>query len=220
VSIAVVIPVLDRPQSAARVFASVEAATTVAHRVVFACSPSDEKEITACRATGADVFVADWEPHRGDWAKKINHVYRNSDEDWVFLAADDLRFRAGWDVAAIQTHVETEARVIGTNDLANPRVIRGEHSTHTLVHRSYADALGTIDGPGEIVSEAYDHQFCDDELVLTAKRREEWAFSHGSVVEHLHPYFRKGAMDATYRKATRATREDSRLFAMRRTRIA
>lgn len=219
VSIAIVIPVLGRPQRAAAVFASVEQATTVEHRVAFVCSPFDWNEHAACAATGADVFVVEWEPDRADWAKKINHVYRRTDEDWVFLAADDLRFHKGWDVAALQAHVETDARVIGTNDLANPRVIRGEHSTHTLVHRSYADALGTIDGPGEIVSEAYDHQFCDDELVLTAKRREEWAFASASVVEHLHPYFRKGKMDETYKKATRATREDSRVFADRKRRI-
>lgn len=220
-SIVVVIPVLDRPRRPRKLYENVLAATKTEHRLVFACSLGDEAEILACQGTGADVFVTHWHADRADWAKKINHVYRYlSDEDWIFLGADDLRFEQGWDVAALQTHVETGARVIGTNDLANPRVTAGQHSTHTLVHRSYADQHGTIDGPGEIVSEAYDHQFCDDELVMTAKRRGEWAFSKGARVEHQHPYFKTARMDATYKKALRATREDSRTFAERRRRIA
>lgn len=216
----IVIPVLGRPKRAAAVYESASA-TTVPHEITFACSPGDKRQIEACDATGAWVFVSDWRPDRADWARKINAVYRDhSDAPWLLLGADDLTFHPGWAEAALEVGERTGAGVVGTNDLSNPRVIAGRHSTHPLVRRSYADDLGTIDGPGQVVAEVYDHQFADDELVATAQRRHKWAFARGAHVEHLHPYFGKGAMDATYRKALRATRADQQLFSERRRLIA
>lgn len=213
----VIIPVLRRPHRAAEVFASLEAATgDVSWRAVFACTTGDHAEIRACEQTGADVFVAPWDAGPGDWARKINRVYEDSDEPWMLLGADDLAFHPGWAAEAMEVGDATEAGVVGTNDLGNPRVMRGEHSTHPLVRRSYADALGTVDGPGRVVAEAYQHQFCDDELVYTAKRRGRWAFARASVVEHLHPYFAKAPWDATYRLAVGAARADSITWARRR----
>lgn len=110
----------------------------------------------------------------------------------------------------------TGAGVIGTNDLGNPRVLAGRHSTHPLVSRRYANEMGTLDGPGQVVAEVYDHQYCDDELVLTAQRRAEWAFAREAVVEHLHPFFGKAEMDATYDKAIAKTADDRATFMRRR----
>jgi hypothetical protein len=212
----IILPVLARPARARRVFESARAATDVPHRILFLCSPFDRAEWRACRKTGADVLTVEWQPGRGDWARKINHAYRGSEEPWLFLGADDLDFKRGWAGEAMAVAQETGCGVIGTNDLGNPRVLAGRHSTHPLVSRRYADELGSIDGPGEIVHEGYDHQYCDDELVLTAQRRAEWAFAAESVVEHLHPFFKKALMDATYAKATRETAADRRLFLSRR----
>lgn len=217
----IVIPVLNRPANAARVLDSVERATTVPNRVLFVCSLGDADEIAACRRLGqravADVFPL--APGPGDWARKVNYAYRGSDEPWMLLGADDLVFHDGWAEAALGLAEQTGAGVVGTNDLANPRVKRGSHSTHPLVSRRYADELGTIDGPGIVACEAYDHQYVDDEIVLTAQRRKEWAFAADSVVEHLHPYFGTADWDATYRKAVRSTRADRALFTSRRPRI-
>lgn len=211
----IILPVLARPARALQVFDSARAATDVRHRILFVCSPGDDEEIDACRRTPGDVLVVDWEAGPGDWARKINVAYRGSREPWLFLGADDLEFHRGWAGVAME-YAENGYGVIGTNDLGNPRVLQGRHSTHPLVSRRYADELGTIDGPGQVVYEGYDHQYCDDELVLTAQRRAEWAFARGAVVEHLHPFFHKAPMDATYEKALRQTSADAARFMRRR----
>lgn len=212
--ILIAIPVLARPTRAAKVVASIQAATKTAHRILFLCSLGDQREITACRETGADVDVFPLKAGPGDWAKKLNYAISGSDEPWIFLGADDLEFHRGWDRAALKVALATGAGVIGTNDLGNPRVLRGTHSTHSLLRRSYAE-LGAFDG-GPILFEGYDHQYPDDELVATAKWRGAWAFAADSEVEHLHPYFKKSPWDETYRKALKEGRRDRVLFTHRR----
>lgn len=212
----IAIPVLGRPRRAGFVYESAVEATDVEHTVRFLVSPGDRQQRAACIATGADVVDVPWKPGPGDWARKINYAYRESDEPWIFLGADDLCFCDGWASAALAVGEETGAGVVGTNDLGNPRVRAGQHSTHPLVRRAYADAEGTVDGPGAILCEEYDHQFSDDELVGTAKSRGQWAFARGSEVEHLHPYFGKAKMDETYEKALRGTLSDRALFDQRR----
>jgi len=100
--------------------------------------------------------------------------------------------------------------------------MRGRHATHPLVRRSYVEEHGTIDEPGKVLHEGYDHQWVDNELVETAKARGAWAFAKNSHVEHLHPFWpdgkggKKGEMDATYEKALSSPRKDMALFRSRR----
>src|SRR5579859_4438844 len=118
----VLVPVLNRPANAARVANSLRDSTTAAE-LLFVCSPRDEAEIDACRMV-AETLVVGWEPGPGDYARKIQFGYDNTDEPLVLLAADDLRFRPGW-LEAVLAAAEYDAGVIGTNDLANPSVLRG-----------------------------------------------------------------------------------------------
>jgi hypothetical protein len=111
--------------------------------------------------------------------------------------------------------VRTGARVIGTSDM-NPRADEaGIYSPHPAIHRSYADEEGTVDGPGQIMCEAYDHNYPDRELAATAISRGEWAFCKRAVLEHLHPAFSKTKPDATYRLGMRQFGRDGRLFRQR-----
>jgi len=220
--VAVLVPVLDRPQNAQPLADSLAAATTVAYRLVFVCSPGDRAEIAACRDTGADVLVAGWEPGRGDFARKINHAYRLTGEPYLFQAADDVSFHPLWDVealAAITAGSGDGFGVCGTNDQANPLVRQGRHSTHSLIARWYVDECGaSADGPGSVFSEAYWHQYVDNELVGLARLRGCFTFAARSVVAHRHPVWRTADDDATYRKGKLHVREDARLFAQRRQR--
>lgn len=211
--IVVVIPVLDRPANASKVIQSLRDSGADA-RPVFMCSPGDSREMAACEATGADVIVVDWEPGGGDWAMKINEGYRRSSEPYILLGADDLRFHPDWDSIALR-FMRPGIGVVGTNDLGNGVVMRGKHSTHPLVSRAYADEYGTIDQPGLILHEQYLHQWVDNELVQTAMSRKAWAFARNSHVEHLHPFWHKGALDATYKKALSTANEDRRIFLQR-----
>lgn len=212
-------PVLSRPQNAAPAYASYQAASQVPGRFVFVCSPDDRATIDACMATGADVAIADWLPGPGDFARKVNHAYRETVEPWLFQAADDVRFQPGWDTAALACAEATGAFVVGTQDDGNPSVKAGLHSTHTLIARSYCDFPGaSLDGLGTVFSEAYDHQWTDVELVELAKARGVWAFAHGSHVLHDHPLWvgRERLAEPTYRKGAARAREDQRLWLRRR----
>lgn len=219
--IAILVPVLGRPQRAAEVFESALVASAEPHRMIFLCSPGDHDEINACYETDAQVEVVDWEAGRGDWARKINYGLTLTDEPYVLLGADDLLFHDGWDIAALRV-AEKGFGVIGTNDLGNATVMRGEHSTHPLCARAYAETWGTVDEPEKLLHEGYQHQWVDTELVQTAKVRGQWAFAADSIVEHLHPLWpdgkggHKGVMDDTYRKALSTPREDHRLYSQRK----
>ena len=214
--IAVLIPVLNRPGSAQRVADSLAAASPNV-RLVFIVSPGDHEQLKACYRTDADIIETTWEPGHGDFARKINLAFTLTTEPFVFQAADDVDFTAGWDDEALRVAEDTGAGVIGTNDQANPLVKAGKHSTHSLIRRSYVDMYGgTIDGPGLVFSEAYDHGFVDNELVELAKVRRQWAFAAKAVVRHRHWVWRTAEKDATYEKAGAQFREDSRLFAQRR----
>lgn len=206
-AIVVVVPVLNRPHAVAPLLENIAAATPEPHRVAFIPDPDDELELEAIRAAGGDVVLE----LAGGYAAKVNAAAAVTDEPYVMLAADDLRFHRGWATAALELMSDTVG-VVGTNDLGNRRVIRGDHATHSLVARWYVDELGTIDEPGRILHEGYRHNFCDDELVGTAKSRGAFAFARDAVVEHLHPNWGKGDDDETYQLGMSSWREDRRRF--------
>ncbi len=215
--IAVIVPVLGRPQNAQPLADSLAANTARSYRLVFVCSIGDEEQSVACQQTGAAVIHAPWKAGHADFAKKVNLAYRETDAPWLFQAADDIRFEPGWDRALLECHARTGALVIGTQDGGNPEVKRGRHSTHTLIARSYIDDPGaSMDGPGTVFSEAYGHQMCDLELVEVAKRRRVWAFCDEARVIHEHPFWnREVPKDDTYRKGMEASRLDRTIYARR-----
>lgn len=215
--IVVLCPVLGRPTNADKVAASL-ASVSPDTRLVFIVSPDDDEQRRACHDTYADVLEVTWDPGHGDFARKINLAFRWTDEPYIFQGADDVEFAPGWDDEALRVAEDTGAGVVGTNDQANPLVKRGKHSTHSLIRRAYVDEQGgTIDGPGLVFSEAYGHQWVDNELVELAMSRGEWAFASRSVVRHRHPIFdRSVPMDDTYRRGSETARSDALLFRQRR----
>jgi len=213
--IAVLIPVLNRPQNAQRVVSSIRQNSTMVEKIVFLCSKGDLLEVDACWLTGADVTTVPWEAGPGDWARKINWGFKRTKEPYVLLGADDLSFHPGWDVAALRIAKQSHCGLIGTNDLGNGLVMRGGHSTHPLISREYGEQ-GTIDEPDKILHEGYAHQWVDNELIDTARVRGQWAFAKDSIVEHLHPFWHKGEMDDTYRKALSTPAQDHALYLRRK----
>jgi glycosyltransferase involved in cell wall biosynthesis len=211
----ILIPVLRRPRNAQKVVDSIRRSTMSEYRILFICSPRDIPQIRACERTGAEVVLTDWNPASGDYARKINFGFSLGDSEWVFQGADDVIFHPNWDVAAIWAS-RNGKRVIGTNDLHNPSVKRGKHSTHSLIARSYVDERpATVDESDPVLWEGYDHQYVDLELIEVAKRRNEFAFAQNSIVEHFHPHWGNAASDPTYKKAFRRTVADRRLYAQR-----
>lgn len=214
--IALLVPVLGRAHQIKPLLESIQGASLSEHRVVLIFSPGDDA-IEAAEGSNAELLVATWAPDHADYAKKLKLGFRHTDDDWLFQGATDLVFHTGWDTAALTVAQRTHCQVIGTNDLGNPLVKRGIHSTHTLFSRSYIEEYGgTADDSGLIFSEAYDHQWSDSEFIETARLRRQYAFAKRSVVEHMHPHWGKGQMDDTYLKALRCTSEDQKLFMRRR----
>lgn len=213
--VCIIVPVLWRPQNVRPTMDSVAAATTLPHRLLFVASERDPEEVAELDRQGADYLVID-EP--GTWARKINLGARSSTEEWVFTGADDLLYHEGWLEAALTVARATGAKVIGTNDLGNPRVMSGDHSTHTLVHRSYIeDPGGVIDGgPGSFICEMYPHEYADDELVQTSQSRHVFAHAPDSIVEHLHYLWGKGEDDRTYMLGRKYTTKGRLIFRQRR----
>lgn len=188
---------MGRPQSVRPLIESFEASGAPG-RVLFVVHEGDTDERKSIEECGGEyVLVAD--DLRGFVPKITNEGYRHTDEPWVLLGADDVRFHAGWWEATESLRM-ADYGVIGTNDLGNPRVIAGNFSTHPMLSRDYIEKCGTVDGSG-ILHEGYRHLYADDELIATAIVRDAWAFCRESVVEHLHPCWGKSEMDETYRLA-------------------
>lgn len=217
-TIVVLVPVLDRPHRVQLLVESLAASCAPGSAwPYFLLSPGDADEEEAVSASGARYSVMEWEAGRGDYARKMNYGFTATTDEFVFLAADDLTFRPGWAEHAIARHHETGACVVGTNDLGNQRVVKGEHSTHSLVHRDYG-ACGTIDDPSKLLHEGYHHNYVDDEFVDTAKWRGTYAHAADSIVEHLHPNWGKAQNDDTYRRGNEHFNDD-RAYYIERTRL-
>lgn len=218
--VAVVVPVMRRPNNADPFMRSLRASTGLA--TVYAVAGRDDPETAAAwRAAGAEVLFGDDEQVDGtgpvavSFAERINLGYRQTLEPWLLLVGDDVRFHPGW-----LDHAEAVAgdqhHVVGTNDLGNPRVTAGEHATHLLIRRSYVDKYGASwDGPGVVCHEGYRHWYPDDEIVTAAKARGVWAMALGSMVEHLHPAWGTAPDDEVYQLGRAHADADRKVFEAR-----
>jgi glycosyltransferase involved in cell wall biosynthesis len=212
--VAILIPALGRPDTIRKVIRSIRR-TTSNGRIVFLCTEGDNLVIDkVLRDPEADCIVLP-PNERGDYAKKINLGYRETKEPLLFLGATDLWFWPRWYEYAIEK-LSDGISVVGTNDLGNPDVLAGEHSTHSLVTRDYIDQYGTIETPGEVLYEGYWHEYVDNEFIETAKSRDAFAMAMDSVVEHMHPWFGKADTDKSYRDARRRWKPGQDLFESRK----
>lgn len=205
----VIVPVLHRPQNVAPFMQTLRASTGLA-RAWFVCERSDSEQHAEVERHGGRVLRED-----GSFATKVNYAYRKikSDAPWIFITGDDVLFRPGWlDHAQFVAHTYG-GQVVGTNDLGNPRVTRGDHATHLLMAREYIDTHGGgWDGPGVVCHEGYRHWYVDDEIVNAARQRNVWQMALGSVVEHMHPIWGKAANDDIYELGQSAAESDAAKF--------
>jgi len=209
----ILIPVLGRPHRIERALADALAGTPGAH-VWFIASEFDLLTRAELERVGAAHLVLPGERAPGDYARKINLGVRETSAPLLFLGADDLHFHPGW-LDAASNRISASVSVVGTNDLGNDRVKRGEHATHSLVAREYVEQ-GSIDDPSVLLHEGYTHNFVDDEFVATARFRRTFRMALSSRVEHLHPHWRKSEMDGVYELGLSGFEADRKLFRSRR----
>jgi len=207
--IAVIVPVLGRPQHAASFMASLRASTGLAH-VYAVCQGDDPDTAAAWLDAGAEVLESG---EQTSFAAKANLGYAKTSEPWVLLVGSDVHFYPGWLDQALAAAAPGPYHVVGTNDCGNPRVIAGEHATHMLIRRAYIDQVGASwDGPGIVAHEGYRHWAVDDEIVTAAKQRGVWAMALGSKIEHMHPMWGKAEDDKIYQLGQSFAEQDLKLF--------
>lgn len=220
--LAVLVPVLNRPQNVRPLVESFLAADFVNGALIFIAEKDDREEreaIRRCMQPHRDFPISYYRHDAHTWPEKINAGVKWFPADWYLFAADDITFTPGWWEATKELRDDERVGVIGTNDSAsgagNPRVAAGDHTCHPLVRASYAQ-LGTVDNPGEVVHSGYRHWCCDDELVYTAKLRGAWAFCREAVIQHAHPYWDKSVpWDETYAKGEANNQADMALWRYR-----
>ena len=213
----VIIPALHRPQNVKPLMESLRASTGVA-RAIWVTDLNDDEEHEAIHGCGWGHNIV----HSGTFAEKVNMAYEvvidlpTPISPWILLAGDDVRFHPGWLDKALEVANRWDADVVGTNDLLNPRVMRGEHATHMLIRRSYIDEIGSSwDGPGIVCHEGYHHWYVDDEIVMAAKLRGRFQAALGSHVQHLHPMGGNVPDDEVYAKGRQYIDADKALFTRR-----
>jgi len=206
---AIIVPAM-RTTNVSRFMASARASSGLVS-VYAVAGPREDVQAELWAQAGAQVL-------RGPgltFAERMNFGYRNTDEPWIFVTGDDVRFRTGW-LDQAQAVAGDRYDVVGTNDLGNPRVMAGEHATHLLVRRRYIDQIGASwDGPKILAHEGYRHMFVDDEIVQAAKDRDVWAMAIDSQVEHLHPAWGKGESDDIYAVGQESFDSDRDIYLMR-----
>ena len=207
--LAVIVPVLWRPERVVPTIESVEAATPNA-RLVFVVSARD-------RATQAALADTDYGGRwmgaiKDHYAYKINEAAELVRMPLLFLGADDLDYRPGWFDKAV-AHMEQGAEVVGVNDLMD-RPRRRRHATHFLMTRDYAERP-LPDGSRGPLFEGYHHWYCDDELIARATADGVYAYAPDAHVEHLHYLNGKADDDDTYRRGRKHRRADRRTFTER-----
>jgi hypothetical protein len=209
----VVVPMLGRAHRVDPLVTSLRS-TTPGARLLLVLNPNDVRV-----QAEADRCGVEWIPVRygpvGDYARKINTGAWHTTEPLIFTGADDLRFHPGWFEAA-RSKLGPGVGVVGTNDLGSQRVMRGEHSTHSLITRAYMDEYGTIDEPGKILHEGYPHEYVDDELIETAKYRGAFRMALDAHVEHLHPNWGKAPSDVMYQQQQKRMWRGRPIFMKRR----
>jgi hypothetical protein len=222
--VAVIVPVLNRPQNVKPFIDSLRASTGLAN-AYFVCEEGDTEERQELAQSTLDCDETIVAPTAHTFAEKINYAVKRQKllgcYKWIFIVGDDVRFRPGWLDHALHVARVSGANVIGTNDLGNPSVTSGAHATHMLINTDYiAEQGASWDGPGIVCHEGYSHNFVDNEIVMAAKQRGTFAMALGSIVEHLHPAWGKAPPDETYLHGNREFKQDQQLFKQRATRHA
>lgn len=181
----VLVPTLGRPHKL-KPLAEEFAKTTPDHRMLFIVDPGDSESHWEALQAG-DVLVSE----RTGYSAKVNQGVKASDEEYILLAADDVKPHPNWFENAVKL-MSDKIGYVSLNDLGNRGVMRGRFATFPLIARWYAEL------DDELYHEGYRHWFCDLEASERAKQRGAFAYAPDAVMEHMHPLWNKGEMDQTY----------------------
>lgn len=151
-----------------------------------------------------------WRDHGDSWGHRLNFMYDHTDEPYLFLGADDLKWHPHWLTRAMQPMLQVDG-VVSVNDQWQ------SCGTSALVSRNYiATMSGTMDEPDVLIHPGYTHHGSETELFETAAKRGRYAYCAESVVEHLHQILGKAPDDEVYALGASRTSYNVALFQKRR----
>lgn len=141
------------------------------------------------------------------YAKRINYLYKSTQERYFFTGSNDITFTDGWLEPALQGLISKG--VVAVNDGFNP------NGTNFLIDRDYIKEFGgTFDGE-DVMWEGYRHNFCDTELLAKARVLEQTIYVADSMVLHQHHLNKKREADVVDKIATESYQADEKLFKQR-----
>lgn len=206
-SVAILVPSLNRPHRILSLLANIHDVTQADHRILFCVS---DPESSAILANGAYIDDSAADDHR--YVTRMNKLARLVDEDYIFFGSDDVLFHPNWFEAAVEAMGDTYA-LATVNDLHQPV------GTAALIKTSYLDRA-VFDSPGDAFHSGYIHNFADNEQFLTAAFHGLHVHAIDSIVEHLHPAWdRSIPWDSTYLNAQSGWDHDAALFHERMARL-
>lgn len=210
---AIFIPTYGRAHKLKQVFENIIDSTLLPIKVYFICETEDSKSVeTVLKINGAGLILNN---HKPCYAGAINSAFEHTNEKIFFVGSDDLNFHKDW-LKKAMNKMRNNKKVVGTNDLLSPRVIRGGIATHFLVDREYIQTQGGVIDQVQPVMYEYNHYCCDVEFCETAISRKVFVPCLDSIVEHMHPEAKKADIDATYIKNNSKRLEDKKTFELRR----
>lgn len=171
----------------------------------------DDESLRALNDAGVTVWMT---PEGWSMVQRLQFLYDNTTEPYVYGAQDDSSFPRGWWQPALARAVETDGVVV-LGDSHNP------NGTTALVSRRYIDTIGGAWGqPGRVLHDGYVHNYAETELFDVAAAHGRLTFLPDIVVEHRHHSYGLAANDDTYTMATAALEADRALYEQRRARWA
>lgn len=207
--IAVIVPVIRRPEAAARFMRSWRETTTGLSNVYAVSHSGDRETWLAWHQAGVHRVLRAPGPK---YSTKVNTAYLWTSEPWLLLVGDDVEFTPGWEQAALKATEEPGALVISTNDGTGRGEILSQLAVHPMFSRMYIDTVGaSLDGPGTIAHEGYHHWYVDQEWSMLARARGHLVYAPKVLIRHLHPAFGTGEMDPIYELAQEGAEADRAL---------
>lgn len=202
---AIFIPSLNRPHKIEPLLQNIKEVTPEPHEVYFMVS--DKESVNILKRKGVN-FWQDKKDTR--YVTRMNFMYRNTTEPYMFMGSDDIWFYPDWLTNALRKMHEGYSVVVG-DDMLN------SNGTMALISRRYVDEQSCcIDTPRVLFYPDYHHDFADTEQFETAQKRGVFARAMDSIVEHQHWANDKSPKDATYELSSKYSVEDYGLFQSRK----
>lgn len=200
---AILIPAM-RKQFFERIVSNIEETTPEPHRIVWMVgTDADAAELDRL----GQFYFRD---NGGTWGSRLNHMYHNTSEPYIFLGADDLKWHPRW-LEHAMTIMRRIDGVVSVNDQWQ------SYGTSALVSRNYITTMsGTMDEDDTLIHPGYTHHGSETELFETAAKRGRYAYCTESVVEHLHFILGKSEDDEVYALGASRTVENVTLYQKRR----